>query len=57
MTKSALVVQITGEAYRRLLDWRNEIDRQLIQFQLEHNSVSMTRCMSDCLPGAGHQHD
>jgi hypothetical protein len=41
MTKPALIAQITGEAYRQMLDWRNEIDSQLIQFQLDHDGASV----------------
>lgn len=41
MTKPALIAQITGEAYQHMLDWRNEIDSQLIQFQLDHYGASV----------------
>jgi hypothetical protein len=30
MAQTALIAQITGEAYRHMLDWRHDIDLQLI---------------------------
>jgi hypothetical protein len=41
MTKPALIAQITGEAYQHMLEWRNEIDSQLIQFQLDRDGEAL----------------
>src|SRR5437868_4347340 len=41
MAKTALIAQITGEAYRHMLDWRNTIDLQLIQSQLDDNGEAL----------------
>jgi hypothetical protein len=41
MTQTALIAQITGEAYRHMLDWRHDIDLQLIQFQLDHDGEAL----------------
>lgn len=39
--KPALVVQITGDAYRHMINWRNEVDLQLIQFELDDNGQAL----------------
>lgn len=41
MTKTALIAQITDAAYQHMLDWRNAIDRQLIQSQLDDNGEAL----------------
>jgi hypothetical protein len=41
MTQTVLIAQITGEAYRHMLDWRQDIDLQLIQFQLDHDREAL----------------
>jgi hypothetical protein len=41
MAKTALIAQVTGEAYRHMLAWRHDIDLQLIQFQLDHGGEAL----------------
>jgi hypothetical protein len=41
MAETALIAQITGAAYRHMLEWRNEVDHQLIRFQLDHDGEAL----------------
>jgi hypothetical protein len=41
MAKTALIAEITSEAYRHMLDWRNKVDLQLIQSQLDDTGESL----------------
>jgi hypothetical protein len=53
MAKTALIAQITGEAYRHMLDWRYELDSKIIQEQLDRNGKALVIAY-DPQPGFAH---
>lgn len=55
MTKSALIADIRGEAYRHMLEWRYEVDNKIIQNQIDTKGNALVIVYGPALGIGGHR--